>query len=391
MKAIRNFWESIILSVFKPVLPLPSGTFHYQTPSTAPQQYRLHLRVNPSGDGLLIVNASTVLHLNQTATEYAFHLVHQTPGPEAAKKVSQRYHVPYAQALDDSAKLNARIDTLIHEQDLDPVTFLDFDEQSPFSEDLAAPLRLDCALTYQYPAKETLGLTPTDRVKAELTTQEWKTVLEKAWQIGIPHVIFTGGEPTLRSDLLDLIKFAEELGMVSGLLTSGGNLSNPSALTQLLEVGLDHIMLLLDPTNDESWQMVQTLQVADVFLTVHLTIPPGNELQPELILKRLAEIGVTHLSISAMNSEFLPQLQACRQRAAELGMELIAELPVPYSQFHPVALELSESLDTSPGAGSKWLYLEPDGDVLPAQGNLTMMGNFLTDPWETIWDRRPKK
>ena len=40
------------------------------------------------------------------------------------------------------------------------------------------------------------------------------------------------------------------------------------------------------------------------------------------------------------------------------------------------------------GAGTAWLYVEPDGDVLPAQGVNKVLGNLLTDPWEKIWKKR---
>ena len=60
------------------------------------------------------------------------------------------------------------------------------------------------------------GLAPVDRVKREMLTEEWQTILDKAWNAGIPHVIFTGGEPTLRPDLLQLIAYAEKLGRSAG-------------------------------------------------------------------------------------------------------------------------------------------------------------------------------
>ena len=388
MKAIRNFWESIVLSVLKPALTLPAGVFHYQAPPDAPQPYRLHLRLNPDGNGLLIVNASTVLHLNQTAAEYAYYLVTQVPPSEAAAKVVKRYRVPYSKAIEDLNQFRDRIDTLIHEQDLDPVTFLDFDEKDPYSSRFLAPLRLDCALTYQYNGVETTGLTPTDRVKAELSTAEWKTVMEKAWNAGIPHVIFTGGEPTLRSDLAELITLTEKLGMVTGLLTNGQTLLIPYALNQLLQSGLDHIMLLLDPASEASWQATQIVQAADIFLTVHLTITPQNEPEANSVLKRLSELGVKSLSLSAIHPDLASRLQSIRQAAAELGLTLVADLPVPYSQFNPVALELSSTSVLPSGAGTKWLYIEPDGDVLPAQGVLQVMGNILNDPWDQIWANR---
>ena len=38
------------------------------------------------------------------------------------------------------------------------------------------------------------------------------------------------------------------------------------------------------------------------------------------------------------------------------------------------------------GAGTAWLYVEPDGDVLPAQGMPDqVLGNFLRDPWDKIY------
>jgi MoaA/NifB/PqqE/SkfB family radical SAM enzyme len=38
------------------------------------------------------------------------------------------------------------------------------------------------------------------------------------------------------------------------------------------------------------------------------------------------------------------------------------------------------------GAGRTWLYIEPDGDILPAQGlSDKIIGNMMTDPWEKIY------
>ncbi len=60
------------------------------------------------------------------------------------------------------------------------------------------------------------------------------------------------------------------------------------------------------------------------------------------------------------------------------------DLPVPYSDINPVAFE-TEDDQVPAGAGRAWLYVEPDGDVLPAQGEADkLMGNMLTDPWEKI-------
>jgi MoaA/NifB/PqqE/SkfB family radical SAM enzyme len=58
---------------------------------------------------------------------------------------------------------------------------------------------------------------------------------------------------------------------------------------------------------------------------------------------------------------------------------------VPYSGSNPVSLETIED-EVQSGAGKAWLYVEPDGDVLPAQGmSGQVLGNFLRDPWDEIY------
>jgi len=47
-------------------------------------------------------------------------------------------------------------------------------------------------------------------VQGELSTADWKLVLDRAWEMGVPHIIFTGGEPTLCEDLPELIAHAEQ-------------------------------------------------------------------------------------------------------------------------------------------------------------------------------------
>ena len=78
------------------------------------------------------------------------------------------------------------------------------------------------------------------------------------------------------------------------------------------------------------------------------------------------------------------EVQEARQHVARLDLSLIWDLPVPYSSLNPIALEI-ENEELPAGAGRAWLYVEPDGDVLPSQGINEVLGNFLTDSWEAIW------
>ena len=369
---------------FSPPEPIPAGIYHYQAPPDDPRNYRLHLRIEKDGSAVLILNAATILHLNQTAAEYAYYLVKNQSPEQAASKMAARYTIDKNQARQDYQNLIDRIQTLVNTPDLDPVTFLDFERQVPFSGQISAPYRLDCALTYRL-SNEKDGAAPTERVDRELTTNEWKNVIDKAWHAGIPHLIFTGGEPTLRQDLPKLIAYGEANNQVTGLISDGFRLAEKAYLDSLLQTGLDHIMFVLHPSDQAIWQALDHAIPEDIFIAVHLTITQENQ---EEILKntinRLADRGVHELSLSASDIRFQESLEKAQEKAASLGLELVWNLPVPYSALHPIALE-NKNFKEPTGAGKAILYVEPDGDVLPAQGVNHVLGNMVNDPWGKIW------
>ena len=370
---------------FAKFTPLPEGMHHMQAAPQDGKPYRIHLRLRKDGSGILIVNAATILHLNPTAAEYAFHFIKRTDTREAAKQVSARYHVTKETALQDYKDFVDRIQTLVSTPDLDPVSYLGFERVVPHSADLTAPIRLDCALTYRLPANTQAEYAPTRRVNRELNTDEWKAILDKAWQAGIPHVTFTGGEPTLREDLPELIAHAESLGQVCGLLSDGLKLADREYLHILLQTGLDHLLFLLQPDREKSWQALETIMPEDLFVTVHITVNEQLAQNIDGTLDRFAGLGVKSISMSITDNSLKPQLDILTQRAADLNMTMRFDLPVPYSSQNPVALETEED-DLPSGAGNAWLYVEPDGDVLPTQGVADhVLGNFLTDDWEKIY------
>lgn len=368
---------------FSKVEPLPVGTHHLQTVQDE-IPYRIHLRLQKDGSGILVLNASTVLQLNPTAAECAFHFIKGTAPEEAAKQISMRYRVSKKKAFEDYENFMDQIQTLISTPDLDPVSFLDFELAALHSSDLTAPLRLDCALTYRLPSNTQAEYAPTKRVDRELTTDEWKTILEKAWAAGIPHITFTGGEATLRDDLPELIAHAEGIGQVCGLLTDGLKLADKKYLDLLLQTGLDHILFILQPDNKESWSALETILPEDIFVTVHITLNKDNAQNAEQFLERLAGLKVQSLSLTTFDNSLYERYNTLRDKTAELGLTLKFDLPVPYSANHPVAFETLE--DTIPdGAGKTWLYVEPDGDVLPTQGKTQVLGNILRDEWQAIY------
>lgn len=364
--------------------PLEAATHTFQSGPDEPP-YRLHLRLLKDGSGILIVNAATVLHLNASAAEFAYHMMKGTSSDETARLVANRYRISQSEAQKDYTDFRDRIQTLIHTPDLDPTTFLDFERIAPHSKDLEAPLRLDCALTYRLPDGADASLAPTKRVDRELTTKEWESIMDKAWSVGIPHVTFTGGEPTLREDLPALIAHGEKIGQVIGLLSDGLKLADKGYLKTLLQTGLDHLLFILDPENNASWKALETVMPEDLYTTVHLTVTPKNVRKAGEILEKMAKLNVKSLSLGASEASLHEALHALHDKAASLGLTLRWDLPVPYSTENPVAHETIED-EVPSGAGKVWLYVEPDGDVLPAQGEADkILGNFLRDPWEKIY------
>lgn len=67
--------------------PIPPGNYrgNLYTQSSLPN--KAHLRVEKDGNGILILNGSLVLHLNQTATELAYYLIQNIPLEKISKNI----------------------------------------------------------------------------------------------------------------------------------------------------------------------------------------------------------------------------------------------------------------------------------------------------------------
>ena len=366
------------------------GMYAYNTPADAPVPFKMHLRLEKDGSGLLIVNARTSMHLNRSAAEYAYYIIHDASEETVISQFKQRYAISVEQIRSDYQKIIDTIDTLAQTEDLDPERFFGTERSDLYSAESSAPYRMDCGLTYRMSDESTANTAPIERVKRELLTDEWKQILQKTWNAGIPHIVFTGGEPTLRPDLPELIGYCQQLGQVSGLITDGYKLTNHDYFHELLNAGLDHLMIVLDPREDQSWEAVLDALNEDIHVTVHITLTEKNTDEPYMVLDRLQKMGVKNLSLSGSSSELMDLVKDCGDYAQKIGISLVWDLPVPYSLFHPAAqeLELNNQLH---GEGTAWLYVEPDGDVLPAQGVIRVLGNLLTDSWESIWDHPDRK
>ena len=381
-------WINKISTILFPVNLIDPGVYHYQTPTNAENQFRLHLRVDPDHRGVLIINAATILHLNETATEYAYHLVKGQPPDAAAKLVAKRYQISEHEARNDFLEFKNKVFTLLEVPDLDPSSYLDMSREDPYSGAASSPYRLDCALTYRLSDQPSSELAPTKRVDRELTTEEWTKIINRAWQAGIPQIIFTGGEPTLREDLVELIYLAEKNGQVTGLLTNGQRFKDTEYRQQILNSGLDHLLFTISPLDQESWKALKLILEEDLFTTVHLTITPDLVADLPQLIGRFRELGANAVSLSTSDPKdplLAKALDTAQNLVAEADLPLKWDLPVPYSKHNPISLELDHNQQLSHGAGRAWFYVEPDGDVLPGQGINEVLGNLLADDWAKIW------
>ena len=202
---------------------------HYQTPPDAPQQFRLHLRVEKDGHGVLLINAARVLHLNQTATEHAKLILEEKPAEEAAREIARRYNVqPRDGARPTLRSCSETIWTIAQAgEEVCPVTYLDVNRIEPMSAELSAPYRMDLALTYRCQNDCPHCYVGRPKDFPEMSTEQWKRVIDRCWELGIPHLTFTGGEATLRPDLVELVQYAEDVGLVTGLQTNGRTAARP--------------------------------------------------------------------------------------------------------------------------------------------------------------------
>ena len=209
----------------RPGVQLTPGLYHYVREGIG-ERSRIHLRIEPDGHGLLLVNASRVLHLNPTATLMARLALDETLPDQAVQTIRHTFDVPAAQASNDYAQFRAQLAELIRPDGACPIHDLELEVTAPFSARPSAPYRMDLALTYRCNNDCAHCYNARSRSYPELSTAQWKTIIEQLWQIGIPHVVFTGGEPSLRDDLPELVAHAEQIGQVTGLNTNGRRLSD---------------------------------------------------------------------------------------------------------------------------------------------------------------------
>ena len=292
---------------------------------------------------------------------------------------------------------------------------------SDYAPEMTAPHRMDLMVSamekdgswhcnqkclHCYAAGQPMGETP------ELSTEQWKTALALLRKANIPQVTFTGGEPTLRSDLVELVQAA---AWFVTRLNTNGRLLTPELCAGLYEASLDSVQVTLYSAEgnihnqlvgvngfSDTVQGIRHAVEAGLIVSVNTPLCSLNTHYAET-LRFAHSLGVRYATCSGL----IPSGSACGQEsrataltpeqltdvlrqavdtAEELGMEL--DFTSPGWLEEETLRSLGLNLIPSCGACLSNMAVTPDGKVVPCQSWLSdePLGDLLHDDWADIWN-----
>lgn len=403
--------QAFLASFKRPNPPQPGMyTFRYVSPDA---RFRIHLRIERDGTGVLFVDVTDIIHLNPTAAWMAKMALDEVPEAEAAGLLAGYYErVDLGQLSQQLRGVYAMIERFKSPDPGCRTCDVDGLEMVPiFSTSVNAPYKADIALTYGCNNECPHCYNEPDRLTMpSLPVESWKKIFEKLVAVGVPHFIFTGGEATLHPDLPELIASADQLGPIVGLNTNGRRIHHKPYMETLAEAGLNHIQITLGShipeihdammgavSYSQTVRGIENALESGVYTITNTTLMRCNMDHAEAIVEFLYDLGIRTFAMNGMiysgggfaHPEAIPEeempalLVRVRDRAAELGMRFLWYTPTEYCRMNPVELEIGAKRCN---AGEYSLCIEPNGDVLPCQSYYVTAGNLLTDPWETIWE-----
>ncbi|MER2026203.1 MAG: radical SAM protein [Lachnospiraceae bacterium] len=247
--------------------------------------------------------------------------------------------------------------------------------------------------------------------EAELPTEAWKEILDRCRSAGIPQVTFTGGEPTMREDLFELVSYAR--WFISRLNTNGIKLT-PEYCKKLREAELDSVQITFYSVDPEihnklvgAPHYVDTLAGIKNALAQGLSVSINTPLctlnrDYEKTLEFLHDKGVIYVTCSGMITtgnaalEDSEKLQLTGEQLEEILREAVAYchengMEIAFTSPGWLDEEVFEELNIpSPSCGAclSNMAITPGGNVVPCQSWLDdePLGNMLADKWEDIWN-----
>ncbi len=246
----------------------------------------------------------------------------------------------------------------------------------------------------------------------ELSCEDWKTVIDRCRLANIPQLTFTGGEPTLRPDLSELVRHAE--WFVTRLNTNGVSLT-PDLAKSLYDASLDSVQITFYSAKEDVHNLLvgaqnqkKTLQGLENALNAGLSVSVNTPLcslnaeqYPET-LALLHDLGVRYVTCSSLILTGNARAQASQAtQLTEEALTRVLENAADFCAGNEIELAFTSPgwlpADTlqrlglmvpSCGACLSNMAIAPNGDVVPCQSWLSdaPLGNMLRDPWSAIWN-----
>lgn len=245
----------------------------------------------------------------------------------------------------------------------------------------------------------------------EMTKEQWKQAIDRLDAARVPMVTFTGGEPTQRADIAELVGYAKR--MVTRLNTNGVNLT-PELVQQLKAAGLDSVQVTLY-SHDEAVHnaLVGSNHYADTVQGIRNAVTAGLDISIntplckknadyENTLKFIHSLGVRFVTVSGL---ICTGMAGINHREYDLTSDELFEIVKTVKEFcnaHEMEIDFTspglikaEKLDELGmnvpmcGACLSNMAIAPDGTVVPCQSWLgadASLGNILADPFKRIWN-----
>lgn len=268
------------------------------------------------------------------------------------------------------------------------------------------PLSLLCELTYRCNLQCPYCYNPLDfdRYRDELNTAAWSDVIDQAAELGIVQLHFSGGEPTLRRDLVTLVKRAAEKELYVNLITQGTFLSD-QLLDELVDAGVAHLQISIQAPHAQLADRIAGTRVHErkleaigrvlqrgVAFTLncvlhrsnHETLPDVIALAESLNVRRL-ELANTQFYGWAYKNRYalMPTREqvehgktivAAAQERLRGRMEIVYVLPDYFEEYPKPCMH---------GWGNAFITVTPTGRVLPCPA----AGAIATLPSENVRER----
>ncbi len=214
-------------------------------------------------------------------------------------------------STDRSLSPGATADRTYHDRRMQSADF----DQAPFT--IAWEVTRACAFACVHCRADAIP----QRDPHELTTGEGYELIDRLAAFGNPILIFTGGDPMMRRDLVDLIRYATQKGLRCSLTPTATALPTRDRLASAKEAGIRRLALSLDAA---------TVDVHDDFRKVS-----GSWQRTMDILHRAEEVGLSvqvNTTITRFNAEHLPEMVRFIEQVKAVQWSLFFMVPTGRAQ-----------------------------------------------------------